>query len=103
MAIATHKGIPVGPWRPDLKTDHWLAYKTFASYDDDDYISLQQHIRATFQQVAAELQEHKIDVVNVQCAEMFDPRSFERIYRLAIGFGCREDLVMAKLVIKCEE
>lgn len=106
MAIAMNRGLPIGPWRSDVKTSHWLPVKTFVSYDDDsgnDLIQLRQHIRVVFQQLAAELQEHKIDVVNAQCAEMFDPRSFERIYRLAIGFGCQEDLVMAKLVIKCEE
>jgi hypothetical protein len=51
----------------------------------------------------AELQEHKIEVVNAQTGEMYDHRSFERMYKLAIGFGCKEDLVMAKLVLKCDE
>ena len=106
MAIATHKGLPNGPWRNDVKTDNWLVYKTFVSYDDDsgnDLIQLKQHIRAVLQQAIAELQEHKIEVVNAQTGEIWDPRSFERVYKLAIGFGCREDLVMAKLVLKCEE
>lgn len=106
MAIGTHKGLPVGPWRTDIKTNHWLVYKTFLSHDDDsgsDYIQLQQHIRVIFQQAVAELQEHKIDVVNAQCAEFFDHRMYEKVYKLAIGFACREDLVMAKLVLKCDE
>ena len=38
MAIATHKDLPNGPWRNDVKTDHWLVYKTFVSYDDDSLI-----------------------------------------------------------------
>jgi hypothetical protein len=106
MAIGRHKGIPIGPWRTDIKTRHWLVYKTFVSYDDDsgnDYIQLQQLIRVTFQQAAAELQEHKIEVVNAQCEEMFDALNFGKVHKLAIGFSCREDLVMAKLVLKCEE
>ena len=106
MAIATNSGIPNGPWRSDVKTNHWLVYKTFVSYDDDsgnDLIQLRQHIRAVLQQAVAELQEHKIEVVNAQTGEMFDPRSFERMYKLAIGFGCREDLVMAKLVLKLDD
>jgi hypothetical protein len=106
MAIATHKGIPVGPWRPDVKTDHWLVYKTFVSYDDDsgnDLIQLKQHMRAVLQQAVDELHEHKVEVVNAQCQDSYDHRSFEKTYKLAIGFRCREDLVMAKLVITCEE
>jgi hypothetical protein len=106
MAIATNKGMPIGPWKSDVKTDHWLVFKTFISYDDDsgnDLIQLKQHIRAVLQQAVAELQEHKIEVVNAQTGEMYDHRSFEKVYKLALGFGCREDLVMAKLVIKCEE
>jgi hypothetical protein len=106
MAIATPNGLPAGPWRNDVKTDHWLVYKTFVSYDDDsgnDFIQLKQHIRAVLQQAVAELQEHNIEVVNAQTGEMYDHRSFERVYKLAIGFSCREDLVMAKLVIKCDE
>ena len=77
MALGTYNSLPEGPWRTDIKTNHWLVYRTFVSSDDDsgtDLIQLRQHIRAVFQQVAAELQEHKIDVVNAQCAEMFDPR-----------------------------
>jgi hypothetical protein len=58
---------------------------------------------STFLQVAAELQEHHIKVVNAQTGEMFDHRSFERVYKLALGFESREDLVMAKLVLKCNE
>lgn len=106
MAIATHKGLPMGPWRNDVKTDHWLVYQTFVSYDDDsgnDLIQLKQHIQVILQQAIAELQEHKVEVVNAQIGEMYDHRSFERVYKLALGFGCREDLVMAKLVIECEE
>lgn len=106
MAIATNRGIPIGPWRTDIKTNHWLVYKTFASYDDDsgnDIIQLKQHIRVIFQQAVAELQEHKIEVVNAQCAEMYDALNFGKVYKLAIGFACREDLVMAKLVLKCDE
>jgi len=106
MAITTHKGMPIGPWRTDIKTNHWLVYKTFVTYDDDganSYIQLQQHMRLTLQQAIAELEEHKISVVNAQSGEMFDPRSFETVYKLAIGFECREDLVMAKLVLKCDE
>lgn len=106
MAIATNRGIPIGPWRTDVKTSHWLVYKTFVSYDDDsgnDLIQLKQHIRVIFQQAVAELQEHKIEVVNAQCAEMFDALNFGNVHKLAIGFSCREDLVMAKLVLKCDE
>jgi hypothetical protein len=106
MAIATHKGLPIGPWRNDVKTDHWLVYKTFISYDDasgNDLIQLRQHIRAVLQQVVAELQEHKIEIVNAQTGEMYDHRSFERVYKLAIGFGCKEDLVMAKLVLNLDD
>lgn len=106
MANATHRGIPVGPWRTDIKTSHWLVYKTFVSYDDDsgnDYIQLQQLIRVTFQRVVAELRDHKIEVVNAQSAEMYDALNFGKVHKLAIGFSCREDLVMAKLVLKCDE
>jgi hypothetical protein len=106
MAIATHKGIPVGPWWPNIDSVHWLVYKTFISYDDDsgnDLIQLRQHMRAVLQQAVAELQKHKIEVANAQCQESYDHRSFEKVYKLAIGFKCREDLVMAKLVITCDE
>ena len=106
MAVANFKGLPVGPWRTNVKTSHWLPVKTFVTYDDDtgnERILLMQHMQAVLQQVATDLKEHKIEIVNAQCGNMFDPRSFETVYKLAVGFGSREDLVMAKLVLKCEE
>lgn len=104
--MAMSNRLPVGPWRSDLKTQHWLAIKTFVSYDDDtgnERILLMQHMQAVLQRVVSNLQEHKIEIVNAQCGDMFDPRSFETVYRLAVGFSCQEDLVMAKLVLKVED
>jgi hypothetical protein len=106
MAKAFNRGLPEGPWRTDIKTSHWLVYKTFVALDDDtanDYILLQQHMRLTLQQATAELQEHHIKVVNAQTGEMFDPRSFERVYKLALGFESKEDLVMAKLLLEVDD
>lgn len=106
MAIQSHNGIPVGPWRTDVKTNHWLHIDTIASYDDmsgNERVLMLTHIRETIQTAVSQLQEHHIEIANAQCAEMYDSRSFESVYKVAIGFSCREDLVMAKLVLKCNE
>jgi hypothetical protein len=106
MAKSFNRSLLEGPWCTDIKTHHWLVYKTFVFLDGtraNDYTLLHQHILINLQQVAAELQEHHIKVVNAQTGEMFDHRSFERVYKLALGFESREDLVMAKLVLKCNE
>jgi hypothetical protein len=106
MAHATHNGMPIGPWRTDIKTAYWLMYKTFMTSDDDsgnDVIRLNQHMRVMLQQAVGELQQHKVNVVNAQCEEMFDPKSYVKVRKLALGFECREDLVMAKLLLKCDE
>jgi hypothetical protein len=60
-------------------------------------------MQSLLQQVVADLKEHKIEVVNAQTGEMLDLRSFETVYKLAVGFSCKEDLVMAKLVLNLDD
>jgi hypothetical protein len=95
-----------GPLRRDIKTDHWLVYKSFGITDDasgNDFIQVREEIGRAISEATDQLHVHGIEVANAWCEEMYDHRSFERLYKVAIGFYSKEDLVMAKLVIKCEE
>ena len=95
-----------GPLRKDIKTDHWLVYKTFHLYDDstgNEFIQVREEIARTMSEATEELRNHGIEIVNAWCQEGYDHRSFDRTYKVAIGFSCKEDLVMAKLLIKCDE
>jgi hypothetical protein len=95
-----------GPLRKDIKTDHWLVYKSFGIVDENsgnEFIQVREEIGRAISEATDQLRAHGIEVANAWCQDMYDHRSFERLYKVAIGFASKEDLVMAKLVIKCEE
>lgn len=90
--------------RHTYNSKHWLHYQDFCITDDstgNDYIQLQQTIRETCRAVQEELQPHGIMITDIRVEEGYDHLTFERLHRLAIGFGNKEDLAMAKILIKC--
>jgi len=109
MVIPTGNGVPIGPWHTNVKTNHWLHLTTFAldlDMSGNEYVLLLKHIRETIEAVATELHKHNIEIVNAHCAETYDwpsMRRNERVYKVSIGFGNHEDLVIAKLALKCSE
>lgn len=90
--------------RRTYNSKHWLYYQDFCFYDDstsNEYVQLRQAIRETCQAVQEELKPHGILIADYRVEESYDYRSFERLHRLAIGFANKEDLAMAKILIKC--
>lgn len=90
--------------RTNYNSKHWLYYQDIVMYDDatgNEFIQLQESIRELGRSVQEELTPHGIKLVDVRVEEGYDHRSFERIYRVAFGFENKEDLAMAKILIKC--
>lgn len=104
--MANNSVLPQGKWFKDTKTEHWLRYKKFHMMDDasgSEHIALQQELRKVMSEVAAVLEEHKIPIDNIYSENFLDNRTYDRVYCVAIGFACKEDLVMAKLVLKLDD
>jgi hypothetical protein len=105
MAIMNSR-FPHGKWDKNTKTDHWLVYKKFSIFDDasgGEYVQLQQDLRNAITEARDILDEHKVPIQNVYTEEMMDYKNFGKMFGVALGFACREDMIMAKLVLKCEE
>lgn len=104
--MAISNTLPQGKWFKSKKTEYWLRYKKFHMMDDasgSEHIALQQELRKVMSEVAAVLEEHKIPIANIYSENFLDNRTCDRIYCVAVGFTCKEDLVMAKLVLKPDD
>lgn len=98
--------MPEGKWFKDKKTEHWLRYKKFHIFDDatgGEHIALQADLRKAMSEAAEILEQHKIPIANIYSENYLDHRAYGNVYCVAIGFECREDLVMAKLVLKADD
>lgn len=98
--------LPVGNWNKNVKTEHWLVYKKFSIYDDhtgSEFMQLQTDLREAIGEARDILLEHRVPIQNVYTEEFMDHRNYGKTYGVALGFSCKEDLVMAKLVLKCDE
>lgn len=90
--------------RKDYASQHWLYYQDIVLPDDmsgNEHIELRESIRVLFQSIQEELEPHGIKIVDVRVEEGYDYHSFEKLYRVAFGFENKEDLAMAKILIKC--
>jgi len=97
--------VPDGKWvQTDTKT-YWLNYATILSHDDltgNDRIQLQGEIRTRIAEAAHIMSEHNIKLFNVYTMQDNDPKTWDTIHRIAIGFEHAEDLMLAKMILKCE-
>jgi hypothetical protein len=92
-----------GPWLKG-KPAHWLNYSMVIQQDDytgNDYIQLQDDIRAKITEAATILKEHNITIFNIHTEKMLDSNKYDTIHRIAIGFEQKEDLMLAKMILKC--
>ena len=97
--------LPQGKWLKK-KTDYWLRYKKFYMFSDatgSDHIALQAELRKAMQEAAEILHQHDIIIANMYSENVLDYRMYDNVYRVAIGFESKEDLVMAKLVLKADD
>jgi hypothetical protein len=102
MARAQH--VPDGPWVKTTDKVHWLNYATVVQQSDftgNEYIQLQNDIRAKVAEASSILKEHNIEIFNVYTMQALDTNMYDTVYRIAIGFAHKEDLVLAKMIIKC--
>lgn len=101
--MARFNQIPNGAWMQD-RHSHWLNYATIlqqADFTGNEFIQLQDAIRAKVAEASAILKEHNIDIFNIYTMETHDPNTYETMYRIAIGFEHGEDLLIAKMILKC--
>ena len=104
MAISNN--LPQGKWLKDKKIEHWLRFKKFHLMEDasgNDYIYVQQELRKAMNEAVEILDKHSINIANIYSENFLDTRMFDRVYCVAIGFDCIEDLAMAKLVLKADD
>ena len=93
-----------GQWRQTDSKAHWLNYATILQPDDadgNDHMQLQAEIRSKISEAAAILEQHNIKIFNIYTMKDHDPRTWDTAHRIAIGFEYKEDLMLAKLVLKC--
>lgn len=105
------------------KSLHWLTLKNFG-YDSDingnEFIQLQTEIRAYVNGITQQLKEHNILIAKVEehqqmssadvcsrrqqlaAGDVSNQYAFDNIC-VDIAFSSREDLVLAKLILKCHE
>jgi len=90
----------------EYKSNHWLVYKKFVHFDDstgNDFIQLQQCIRNAVSEAQEILKPHGIYILDARSSDMYNINSYDRVYKVAIGFENKEDLLMAKLLLTCDE
>lgn len=105
MAI-TNPRLPQGKWDKTTTNDHWLVYRKFSIFDDasgSEHIQLQKDLRDAISEARGILEEHKINIQNVYTEEFMDWKNYGKTFGVALAFSCKEDLIMAKLVLKCNE
>jgi len=101
-----NNSLPQGKWFKDKRTEYWLRYKKFHIFDDasgSEHIALQADLRKAMSEAAGILEEHKIPIANIYSENYMDYKAYGNVYCVAIGFECKEDLVMAKLVLKADD
>ena len=97
--------LPQGKWLRK-KTDHWLRYKKFHVFSDatgNEHIALQAELREAMREAAEILDQHDIPIANIYSENVLDHTMYDNVYRIAIGFESKEDLAMAKLVLKADD
>jgi hypothetical protein len=85
---------------------HWLYLKNFGYADDisgHEFIELQAEIRAFIAKMQDQLQSHNISIANVATQQQIDHRRLGSRVSVAIAFKTKEELVMAKLALECDE
>lgn len=85
---------------------YWLYLKDFGYADDisgHEYIQLQSEIRAFVAEMQDQLQSHDITIANVATQQQMDHRRLGSRVCVAIAFKTKEELVMARLTLKCDE
>lgn len=88
----------------DERSHYWMVYKKFHFYEDvtgNEFINIQQEIRAAIAEVRQQLEEHQISIINVAQQQFLDAR-FVNTIGIAVAFKNREDLAMAKILIECD-
>ncbi len=88
------------------KSLYWLPIKKFGYADDisgHEFIQLQSEIREFAANIRAQLVEHDITVANIATQQQMDYRALGSKVAVAIGFKTKEELVLAKLILKCDE
>ena len=87
------------------KHAHWLNYAKILHPDDfsgNEHIQMQDAIRAKISEAAGILKEHNIEIFNIYTMkDSHNAATYETIHRIAIGFEHKEDLLLAKLILKC--
>lgn len=105
MAIS-NTPLPQGKWLKDKKIEHWLRFKKFHMMEDatgSEHVYLQQELRKAMAEATDILSEHSIPIANIYSENFLDHRTYDRVYCVAIGFECIEDLAIAKLVLKVDD
>jgi len=103
-AVIGRTRLPEGRWL-DTPSTYWLVVKRITYFDDisgNDYIQLQGEVRAEIERVRDILSEHNIVLANVATQDMLDPLQYNSVIGIAVAFKCREDLVMAKLILNVD-
>ena len=98
--------LPQGKWLKDKKIEHWLRFKKFHLMEDasgNDHIYIQEELRKAMNEAVETLGYHNITIANMYSENFLDTRYYDRVYCVAIGFDCIEDLAMAKLVLKVDD
>ena len=89
----------------DERSHYWMVYKKFYFYEDvtgNEFINIQQEIRAAIAEVRQQLEEHQIGIINVAQQQFLDPMRGGNTIGIAVAFKTREDLAMAKILIECD-
>ena len=98
--------IPDGPWINEPKSHYWLPYRKIPYYSDitgSEFIELQKNIREIVGEVADILREHGIEVINIATQQIHEHRTYSSVIGVAVAFKSKEDLVMAKMILKCDD
>jgi len=104
MAISNR--LPEGRWNhAEQQSHYWMVYKKFYYFDDatgNEYIEIQRQIREAIAEVRSQLDEHKIDIINVASQQFLEPTMHGTCIGIAVAFKSREDLAMAKILVECD-
>lgn len=85
---------------------YWLYLKNFGYADDisgHEYIQLQSEIRSFVAEMQDQLRSHDITIANVATQQQMDHQRLGSRVGVAIAFKTKEEFVLAKLILKCDE
>jgi len=71
--------------------------------DGNDWMSLRKQILFDTNEVVELLEEHNIEISDCFTQEFVDHKNLGTRVGLAIGFADKEDKILAKLILKCDE